>query len=57
MIAEEAVKAKIEDYRSALDNGQHVVKSLVKEPNNELFVDWRPTWATPGPLATTPASS
>ncbi len=47
-IAEEAVKAKIEDYRSALDNGQHVVKSLVKEPNKELFVDWRPylghTW-------------
>ena len=41
-IAEDAVKAKIEEYRSALDNGQHVVKSLVKEPNKELFVDWRP---------------
>ncbi len=36
------VQLKIDDYRSALDNGQHVVKSLVKEPNKELFVDWRP---------------
>ncbi|WP_372875056.1 2-oxoglutarate dehydrogenase E1 component [Pseudomonas sp.] len=42
------VQIKIDDYRTALDNGQHVVKSLVKEPNKELFVDWRPylghTW-------------
>ncbi|MDP3979714.1 MAG: 2-oxoglutarate dehydrogenase E1 component [Pseudomonas sp.] len=42
------VQTKIDDYRTALDNGQHVVKSLVKEPNKELFVDWRPylghTW-------------
>ncbi|SDG26254.1 2-oxoglutarate dehydrogenase E1 component [Pseudomonas benzenivorans] len=38
----ERVQLKIDDYRSALDNGQHVVKSLVKEPNKELFVDWRP---------------
>jgi 2-oxoglutarate dehydrogenase E1 component len=36
------VQAKIDDYRNALDNGLHVVKSLVKEPNKELFVDWRP---------------
>ncbi|MDT4786461.1 2-oxoglutarate dehydrogenase E1 component [compost metagenome] len=36
------VQAKIDEYRTALDNGQHVVKSLVKEPNKELFVDWRP---------------
>ncbi|WXL27488.1 2-oxoglutarate dehydrogenase E1 component [Ectopseudomonas mendocina] len=36
------VQAKVDDYRTALDNGQHVVKSLVKEPNKELFVDWRP---------------
>ncbi|MCO8160780.1 2-oxoglutarate dehydrogenase E1 component [Pseudomonas sp. LJDD11] len=39
---EAAVQAKIDDYRTALDNGQHVVKSLVKEPNRDLFVDWRP---------------
>jgi 2-oxoglutarate dehydrogenase E1 component len=42
------VQSKIDEYRTALDNGQHVVKSLVKEPNKELFVDWRPylghTW-------------
>ncbi len=30
------------NYRSALDTGEHVVKSLVKEPNVELFVDWSP---------------
>ena len=41
-VSEDAIKARIEEYRSALDNGQHVVKSLVKEPNKELFVDWRP---------------
>ena len=38
----EDVQAKIDEYRTALDNGQHVVKSLVKEPNAELFVDWTP---------------
>lgn len=36
------VQAKVDEYRMALDNGQHVVKSLVKQPNEELFVDWRP---------------
>lgn len=44
----EAVQAQVDEYRNALDNGLHVVKSLVKEPNKELFVDWRPylghTW-------------
>lgn len=44
----ERVQAKVDEYRTALDNGLHVVKSLVKEPNKELFVDWRPylghTW-------------
>ena len=38
----EDVQAKIDEYRTALDNGQHVVKSLVKEPNPDLFVDWTP---------------
>ncbi|KRW59782.1 2-oxoglutarate dehydrogenase E1 component [Pseudomonas sp. TTU2014-080ASC] len=41
-LSAEEVQAKVDDYRTALDNGQHVVKSLVKEPNKELFVDWRP---------------
>ena len=38
----ERAQAKVDEYRSALDNGLHVVKSLVQEPNRELFVDWRP---------------
>lgn len=38
----ERAQAKIDEYRNALDNGLHVAKSLVKEPNRELFVDWRP---------------
>jgi 2-oxoglutarate dehydrogenase E1 component len=42
VLDEAHVQAKIDDYRNALDNGLHVVKSLVKEPNKELFVDWRP---------------
>ena len=29
-------------FRAALDTGEHVVKSLVKEPSVELFVDWSP---------------
>ncbi len=29
-------------YRASLDTGQHMVKSLVKEPSEELFVDWSP---------------
>ncbi|MDP6651007.1 MAG: 2-oxoglutarate dehydrogenase E1 component [Gammaproteobacteria bacterium] len=30
------------NYRVELDSGEHVVKSLVKEPSVELFVDWSP---------------
>ena len=42
-IVGESVIAQMEDeYRDALDSGLHVVKSLVKEPNEELFVDWNP---------------
>ncbi|MBQ15020.1 MAG: 2-oxoglutarate dehydrogenase E1 component [Gammaproteobacteria bacterium] len=29
-------------YRTELDTGEHVVKSLVSEPSVELFVDWSP---------------
>ncbi|NKB31697.1 MAG: 2-oxoglutarate dehydrogenase E1 component [Pseudomonadales bacterium] len=29
-------------FRAELDSGTHVVKSLVKEPSIELFVDWSP---------------
>ncbi|MEH6628915.1 MAG: 2-oxoglutarate dehydrogenase E1 component [Motiliproteus sp.] len=30
------------DYRQSLEDGRHVAKSLVVEPNEEMFVDWRP---------------
>lgn len=42
VLSAEAAQTKVDEYRNALDNGMHVVKSLVKEPNKELFVDWRP---------------
>jgi 2-oxoglutarate dehydrogenase E1 component len=42
VITEDDVKEMENDYRDALDNGEHVVKSLVKEPNKELYVDWTP---------------
>ena len=32
----------VDEYRVALDNGQHVAKSLVQGANSELFVDWSP---------------
>lgn len=35
--------AKIkEEYRTHLDNGDHVTLSLVTKPNTKLFVDWDP---------------
>lgn len=37
-----ASKQMEEEYRNALEEGKHVVKSLVTEPNSEMFVDWRP---------------
>ncbi|HET8731855.1 MAG TPA: 2-oxoglutarate dehydrogenase E1 component, partial [Moraxellaceae bacterium] len=50
----------VEEYRKALDAGQHVVKALVREPNKTLFVDWTPylghavvdEWDTGVPLKT-----
>lgn len=36
------LEAMRESYRTALDTGEHVAKSLVKEPSVELFVDWSP---------------
>jgi 2-oxoglutarate dehydrogenase E1 component len=35
-------EALVNEYRDALDNGHHVVKSLVREPNESMFVDWQP---------------
>lgn len=48
VLTSEQVQERIEEYRTALDNGDHVVKSLVKEPDRSSFVDWTPylghTW-------------
>ncbi len=42
VINAEQSKAMEQDYRAALENGQHVAHSLVLEPNSKLFVDWTP---------------
>jgi 2-oxoglutarate dehydrogenase E1 component len=42
VITEDEAKQMELDYRDALDKGEHVVKSLVKEPNKALYVDWSP---------------
>jgi len=47
LIAQKVIDAEyannvVTNYRSALDQGQHVVKSLVSEPKREMFVDWSP---------------
>ena len=40
VLADIDVKAMEDRYRSALDAGEPVVKSLVREPDSKLFVDW-----------------
>ena len=39
------------DYRAALDKGEHVASGLVSEPDKSMFVDWSPYighgWQTP----------
>jgi 2-oxoglutarate dehydrogenase E1 component len=42
VITEDESKSSELEYRDALDKGDHVVKSLVKEPNKDLYVDWTP---------------
>jgi len=42
VIGEEEAKQIELNYRDELDKGDHVVKSLVKEPNKDLYVDWTP---------------
>ena len=54
------MQAMVDDYRAALEAGEHVALSLVHEPDSSLFVDWTPhlghDWNTPAdtrvPLAT-----
>lgn len=47
----EASTAMMNEYRAALDAGEHVTRDLVKEPDSSLFVDWTPyighDWLTP----------
>jgi 2-oxoglutarate dehydrogenase E1 component len=42
VVSEDHAKQMENDYRTALDKGEHVVKALVKEPNAKLHVDWTP---------------
>ncbi|MFQ3230246.1 2-oxoglutarate dehydrogenase E1 component [Reinekea sp.] len=42
VVTDEYVKQVANDYRDALEKGEHVAKALVKKPNSELFVDWTP---------------
>jgi len=42
VLTKDEVQEYFEEYRNALDNGDHVVKSLVKEPDSSSFVDWAP---------------
>ena len=51
VITKEQDDAQVAEYRRLLESGEHVVKSLVKQPNAELFVNWAPylghAWNTP----------
>ena len=42
VLTPEQFKTMEEEYRQALEAGEHVAKSLVKEPSRELFVKWTP---------------
>ena len=42
VLSVESNRALVDNYRTALDNGEHVANALVKEPNTELFVNWVP---------------
>lgn len=42
VVTEKEGEQQVEEYRRMLDEGDHVVRSLVKEPSTELFVDWTP---------------
>ncbi len=42
ILSDADAKGMEEAYRAALDAGQPVVKTLVREPDSKLFVDWTP---------------
>lgn len=35
-------QSMVDDYREALDKGEHVANALVRKPNTDLYVDWSP---------------
>lgn len=41
LTAEDSVKLE-DNYRESLDRGDYVASALVREPNTDLFVDWKP---------------
>ncbi len=51
LLSEEEANQMTDNYRSALDRGEHVADGLVSEPDKSLFVDWSPylghDWQTP----------
>ena len=42
VISSAEVEKYEDDYRESLDRGEYVVNSLVREPDEALFVDWSP---------------
>jgi len=42
VLSDAEVKGMEDSYRAALDAGEPVVKTLVREPDSKLFVDWTP---------------
>ena len=42
VLSDADVKGMEDSYRAALDAGEPVVKTLVREPDSKLFVDWTP---------------
>jgi len=42
LLSDAEVKGMEDSYRAALDAGEPVVKTLVREPDSKLFVDWTP---------------
>ena len=51
VVTQEEADALANDYRAALDRGDHVARGLVREPDSSLFVNWSPylghDWQTP----------
>ena len=42
VVTSEQERAMIDDYRTALESGREVAKSLVVDPDTALYVDWQP---------------